>query len=529
MNKISKITFQLIKKTIPPRLKDRLATKFLGHSKIFDPNEIRTFQLNQSSHNRLVSNKDFLPNLFNAFYGNIDANCLVPDADLSCAQSFVPYYKGLTNLVLYNFFSRNYGIRDPILYRFVALNRSNPVFMFNKILAADQVVLLGDVMGDFENKKLPEHGSILVQAFHPRIKTPADQLRFLAIYHGVNEGVVSGIHSMQLPLNGIGSKWDPSFRSYGFSNVPAYISTCLNVHEAISTRSEDRDHILSRLYSKRSLIGQNAYLTLEKEGRVPLTIWHDGPVAHSVGAARNKKKLGPCRTAFFVPDFEFHAPILFFSESQIGFQPDKITISAFDEKQNLFAAVETHLKTAVSTVDLKTLFSSHPLSGGISFVVDFKRDMGEFEKPPQCYIHIYYRSKDDWGDQVHSDSTIGYKNDPLKKPKSYRCRKFAPFIKSPQLKFIYSVINVGGFQPNADASVNIRIISDKKVERVVRFEVPAEGIATIDAELLMKAIDYQIDRAAIVQLEHETTNFNGMWFCIDQKTHHLGVDHFTGG
>ena len=529
MNKYAKLPYSILKRMISPRLKDRLAVKFFGYSKIYNLDEINLFQLRQTSNSQVISNKDFLPHVFSVFYGEKDPNQLVPGADIPFAQSFALYYKGITNLVIYNFFSKNYGIRDPILYRIIALSDSKVISSFNKILPADSVLILGDDFGDFTNKNLPLNCSILIQAFHPRIKTPAGQLRFLAIYHDAQKGIVSGIHSMQLPMNGIASKWEPAFRSYGFSDTPAFISTCTNSHEMMSSGDAVGGGMLSRLNAKRPLAGQNAYMTLESNQNIPQTIWHDGPVSHSVKSAQKTRRLSPCRTAFFVPDFQCHAPILFFSEFQVGFLTSQMTISAFNQNRALLAVEKVPLKASMSSIDLKALFIAHKLSGSISFVVNFERDLGEFQSSPACYLHIYYRSPNGYADQVHSDSTIGYGNDPLKKLKSYRCRKFAPFIKNSQLKFIYSIINVGGSRTNPDHSINVRIISDKRVERVLRFDVPAEGITTIHADDLVRAIDDQIERTAIVQLEHETTNYNGVWFCIDQKTRHLGVDHFTGG
>lgn len=530
MSKLGKLVFNMTKKYSPPFVTNFLYEKILGYHRVIDRAALMNFHQKQFSSGGVVSKASFLSKLFNYLYEQHDINLIIPALDVPCAQSFVPYYRGVTKALVYNFFSRNYGIRDPILFRFCIFSDSKPVWLCNQILKADQVYLFDASESQKNLDHLPRFGSLLVQAFHPRICTPNEQLRYFAIYHDQQQGLVSGTHSLQLPDRGIAKNWQPSFRAFSPVSNDIYLSTFNSVHlDAVSMPPQGSlNGSLSRISVREPLIGANSYYSID-HNQSPTSIWHDGPVPHWAPVSEYKKSIGTLKTALFVPDFESHAPVILFSYSQIGFEVKKLTISAFDGERKLVGNEVVKIDSENQSIDLKHVFGHYQLKGPHSFIVDFLRDIGEFQVLPVCYLHVYYRSGTRFGDQVHTENTIGYDNDPFRRHKSYRCRKFAPLLCTPDLRFIYCIYNVGGVIHNPERTVKIRIISDRETERVLHFPVGAESISCIEGETLLKEIDQQIDKAAIVQLEHETTNFSATWFAINTKTRHLGVDHFTGG
>ncbi len=295
------------------------------------------------------------------------------------------------------------------------------------------------------------------------------------------------------------------------------------MHVCMDIRSK-----LARFDTRMPIPGSGAYITLENTSGSPIAVWHDGSTTHLEESFSSIKNLGKCKTAFSIPDFSVHAPIVFVSTSQVGFKVDRIRFEAYRDNVELLAQEDVLISSDNDSVDLQEVFAKYKISGLVSVVATFSRDLSEFKSMPACYLHLFYRSGSMYGDQVHSHFTVGYKNDPFPRFGSYRCRKSAPFINDDRLSFIYSIVNVGGIGPNPDNLIKVRILTDTGAERVVHHTLPENGIYHIFGHEILKAIEHEIKRAAIVQLEHETTNFNASWFVLENKSNHLGVDHFSG-
>ncbi|PIQ85215.1 MAG: hypothetical protein COV74_09660 [Candidatus Omnitrophica bacterium CG11_big_fil_rev_8_21_14_0_20_45_26] len=520
------------------RLKERIKvskawTDFLLKSgrreRVFDPAEITQFHLQSHPQAQLVLPQQLTPCLFQAYYGQVDAQTIVPNENTPCAHSFVPYFCGTTYPILYNFFARNYGIRDPILYRFIILNEGHPVWLSQKIIAADTVFLFDDP--GLSEKTLPPYGVLLVQAFHPRIKTIANQLRYFGCYLNENRTIVSGVHSLPPPLHGVSKTLKPSYRSFGPIDAKIFYHTCRNSMVPASGMTHNGNHLVPLSVSTK-LIGNTGFMTIHSTDETcPSSIWHEGPTDNRVTEKKNgAKQIYPLQTAFAVPDFKTHAPLILIQASQIGFQPSEVEIKALDNQNQPLSSKIIKIQESQTTIDLMEVFSDAPLNGLINFIVDFKRNRGEFEKNPACYLHLYYRTGKAYADQVHSHFSIGYANDPLRKPKSYRCRKFAPITKNLGLKHLYSIIGVGGkTNLGENMYVYLRILTDTRAERVLKIALKPQGVTNISGEKILESINNDIDRVGIVQLEYDDTNYNASWFALSEKSGHLCVDHFTGG
>lgn len=504
----------------------RLAAR-LGRSTNLDLSVSRDTQLALYSGASLVGIDRLLPSLFKVYYAGDDPNSIVPDKDVASAASFVPYYRGFTSVVLFNFFKSNYGIRDPILYRYSIFSGREVVWCKQFLLAADRVMNIPDPAATVDS--LPEHGNLIIEAFHPRISIPTKELRYFAIYRDLQQGSVAGSHSLGLGREGLPRLMQPSFRGFGDRDSSYFHHSAIANHVPLTVRGNSGTGALAKLLSYSGVVA-HGYMTRESPSGCPTTIWHEGPTPHFISGIDSERKVGACYTAFFIPDFKLHAPLVLVSSSQIGFLPKRITIHLIAEDAQSIARKEVSIETDNATVDLMNEFRDRDLAGSINVIIEFDRDIGEFPSLPTTYVHLYYRSPQGLGDQVHSHSTVGYRDDPFRKYKSYRCRKFAPFLKDKQLEFIYSVINViPGIRALHDDSIRVRIFTDSGSEVVLNRKLSLAGITNIRGAELFANLPVEINSAAIVQFEHETTNFNGSWYAIDKSSGHLGVDHFTGG
>ena len=462
----------------------------------------------------VVPAAQFVPAALASQYDGLDPNRLIPGEDVPSVHSFVPYYRGSTNLLVYNFFRMNYGIRDPVLYRYAVYAGRRLHWCHQFLLGPDRVAWIPDPC---TQAQLPQNGTVVLQAFHPRIATPSRQLRYFVLYR--KAGVVSGTHSLQFDPLTLARRTQPSYRAFGEPGAS------YGYHVTGAERMELSAAGANGLGALRASVPVPipGYITRESAEGAPLAIWHDGPTPHYLRPAATPQRIGASYTGFFIPDFARHAPRLLLSTSQIGFLPRRVTLRARAEDGRELALRTVELPHDDATVDVADVLPG--LAGPVNVIVEFDRDIGEFGAMPTGYIHIYYRGPQGASDQVHSHHTLGVRDDPFRRPRPYRCRKFAPYVANAGLEFTYSIVNLGiGGRPVHDDSVRVRIFTEGGAETVRSWRLSPSGFTTIRAAEL--GIE---DTAAVVQFEHETTNFNGSWYAIDRHSGHLAADHFTGG
>jgi hypothetical protein len=475
---------------------------------------------------RVIESAKFVPALLSAQYAELDPNTILPARDVASAYSFVPYYRGCTSLVVYNFFRMNYGIRDPVLYRYMVYEGRKLRWCRQFLMPSDRVAFIADPGAESE---LPSHGTIVLQAFHPRISTPARQLRFFVLYRDEARGTVSGTHALYFDPQGLSPVSQPSYRGFG-EDGPRYSYHSAGAGKIPLAVRQGRQRALGSLVAATQPVAIPGYITRESSDGIPLAIWHDGPSPHYLEPVATKRQIGRSYTAFFVPDFAIHAPLLLVSSSQVGFLVRHLTLRARAEDGREIAVRGVELDHDNATIDLADVFRDAGLAGAVNVIVEFDRDIGEFGAVPTGYLHIYYRGPDGASDQVHSHSTLGVRDDPFRKPRPYRCRKFAPYLVDRRLEIIYGVVNLGvAGRPVHDDSLRVRIFTDRGAEALRTWRLNPSGFTNIRAAELFQGDAPELERAAVVQFEHETTNFNGSWYMIDRASGHLAADHFTGG
>ena len=193
------LALSAVESAIGPELFGALAARF-QREPAFDMTATRKRQQDSYSVSQTIPREKLTARLLQAGYSGSDPNLLVPDESVPSAYSFVPYFRGITGIVLFNFFRINYGIRDPVLFRLSVLDGRKVVACEQYLLSADAVVALPDPVARFGS--VPDHGSLLVEAFHPRVATPGRQLRYFVLYRDSVSGSVAGVHSMVFASSG---------------------------------------------------------------------------------------------------------------------------------------------------------------------------------------------------------------------------------------------------------------------------------------------------------------------------------------
>ena len=520
--------YRFVRKCLGERFAKNVAIKWFGYRPTIDIDKSDEAHRLRYPSAKIVSGPQFMRTIFKFYYDpQLDPNAILPGSDIARVCSYVPYYRGCTDLVIYNFLRQNYGIRDPVLVRASVFSQHTVIWSRQMIVPGNDVVILKDP-AETGSEEIPAHGTLVIEVFHPDLPAKLNQFRFFGIYRDERHGIISGVHSLHIPKVKLVYGNQPFLRSFAPKDASLYYNSSVDEHVPLeSERSLSTDGLVRFVVpSGRSVSG---FYTVSEPVGAPGAMWHDGPVPYFVEPARVPRSTGTCRQGFTVPDFQENAPSVLASRAQIGFRPKEITFTAFDEQGHLLAKRSAPIVADDQTIDLLLLFDEDRLSGLVNIIADFNTDAGLFEHPPVGFLHLYYRSRGGYGDQVHSEGSRGYWIDPLRTPKSYRCRKFAPLLKDDTLNFIYSIVNVGTLGPNPDDTVKVRLFSDRGGEFVFPYKILSDGVSIIRGETLLELAGSSIDRGAIVQIEHETTNYSAFWFAVDKRTKHIGVDHFTGG
>lgn len=524
MNKSKEIFVNTFSNILEKKMYISLVEKLNRHVG-FDMSTIRDYHLEHTSNASLVQSK-YIEKIFKTYYEKDTPQTVVPNEKIASAYSYVPYIRGVTKIIIFNFFRQNYGIKDPILYRYTILDLTKVVYTEQLLLSANSVHVISDPFNNLPARSLPEQGNVIVEAFHPRIKTIAGQLRFFAIYIDSERQMLSGVHSNSIrkfpeffKLSGLGHRsYGINSNEYQYNNVAKPKTKLL--HQSISKN-------LSRLSSESRIQGGGYIIQRNANGGMS-GIWHDGPLLFQ-NKSRSPKKIAPVTQGFFVPNFQKNMPLLYVGTDQVGFQANNLKINLFDQKGDLLATKISNVLDSHDLIDFRSVFPRENIDGPVNVIAEYDVDVGDFDKPPAGYLHIYYRGANGFSDQVHSHPSPSFYDNYTKSNRSYRCLKFAPLLQNKDLECIYSIVNINGKCVTPDYEIKIRIWTDKQGEFVFPWKVDSGKITNIYLDTIMPQIRERIDQAGIFQIEADTVNFLATWFIINKHTHSMAVDHFSGG
>lgn len=497
-----------------------------GRTQELDLSKAGKWQFKHNPGSQFVSAQALTSKLFAAYYGEDSVDAIVPDHSVPSVHSYVPYYRGYTSTLIHNFFKINYGIKDPVLFRL-------SIFCEREVFWTQQFLLPGDGVSFIEDPArritaLPQTGTLVVEAFHSRIATPASQLRFFVLYRDEGNRLVSGVHSMPVKsASGWHALGQPSYR--GFGEARGAYEYCHAVSPPAPLMPTAGERLLRKLRCQNP-VPMGGFIVGKSANAGPASVWHDGTTPQRLSVATNTRSVGKSYTSFHIPRFEHHAPYVLVSSAEVGFQPRSATIRIVPEGADAAAEQSISIDYDNFTIDLSELFANTKLTGPVNVAVEFDRDIGDFTELPQNMLHVYFRSPAGLADQAASYNSLGYFDDPFRKKRSYRCRKFAPYVSDPNLQFTYSIMNLGSDGKSLrDSTVRIRIYTDSGSEHLMLRKLSPALITNMPAEEILGSSGANIHNAAVILIEHDTINFAGSWYVADRNSGHLAVDHFTGG
>ncbi len=521
--------FEVVSKVVGKSNAEKLAVKFFKACPGYNPKLTEEQYLKQHPSAQIVSLSKLLPELFNIYYDKKTSEAIVPDTSVPRVSVHVPYHIGITDILIFNFLQRNYGVRDPILIRLSILVGEKCFWAKQYLLAPNQVRYIKNFSKEADQDALPRHGIVLLEAFHPRIKTPGNEFRFFMFFNNPVKGTISGIHSIPVSLVPYAKRDSFCYRAFIPGMQPAYYSNFVDPHQVLE--SGGSKGIFRRAQSKGPILGSMGFCIVRDDSGIPTTLWHDNCSSNMKGITHSTSKDNApqtCTTAFYVPDFKLNAPLINVNEEEIGFPTKLFLLKAYRESGEFIGEKFVTLGDDELGFDLADVFKAEQIEGSVYFVADFQRDQNEFLQKPPCYLHLYYRGGNGFADQVHTQYSIGYHTDSFGLPKSYRCLKMAPLFK--EFRSIFSLSTVGGASENLDNTITLRIFTDTGTEHVLN-NYPlhiSNGVSTIHGDDLIKETGSSILETAVVWFEHPTTNFNGAWFLVNRDTGYLATDHFTG-
>lgn len=520
---------KLLSKVIGLEKSNALAVKLFKACPPYSNKVMRTHYLKQYPLSRIVPVTKLMPAIFQCYYKNSSPENIVPDDATPFVSAHVPFSRGRTNLLIFNFLQRNYGIRDPLLIR-LSITAGEEYFWSKQYLfAPNGFKYISNFGHEAGEGILPGQGIVLLEAFHPRIKTPENEFRFFVFFRDEKKGLMSGVHSIPAPLQSYVERQSLCYRGYLPQGNFAYLSNFAGPRQDIEPSGPTE--LFTAAKTRSPLKGANGFCIIHDGDGAPFALWHDN-CSSIMRTVKNTpladKKAQKCVTAFYIPDFKLNAPLIRVSEHEIGFPVESMTLRLYRESGEMIGQKIINLTEDKSGFDLSRAFGNDDIDGSVYCLAEFNRDQLEFTHRPALHLHVYYRGPDHLADQVHSQYSFGYRNDSDPKPKSYRCLKMAPLFKD--FRSIFAVVTAGGNQNNPDNTITLRVFTDTGTEHVFNnyhLRV-SDGVSIIHGDELLKGIGPNMREAGVVWFEHQTTNYSGIWYAIDRNTGHLATDHFTG-
>jgi hypothetical protein len=460
------------------------------------------------------------PDLLKAYYGEIEAAAIQFDEKTTPSiHSYSPYIKKLTYLVAFNFLRINYNLRDPVLIK-IWINGGGKLI---RIFSPNEVLILTPEELDALNDNNIQYGNVHIEIFHPQIKTPNSEFRFFTIYHSPSHSS-AGVHSLgamnlvDLGSN-LGSRSILPIAESTFAHNP---DQCIEI-----TRPKNKEFLAQADPINSSHNGPGFFSSIhDMQVR---GVWHDSDLYHAVKRAKDPIKLCPLRQSFPIVNFPESSPLIWISKDQIGYLPKKLSISIFNKHNLELRKDEFVIEGNKTYINLRDFYKNESKQKYVYAIANFDADQGDFDSPALGYLHLYYQNKNKISDQVHSQITPSFWTDTTKSLVPYRCRKFAPWINHSSQDWHYAIVNIGGNGANKDEEIRFRIFTSDNKERVIDKQLLNETVSFFHGASLLKELGLSDTKAAIFQIESETSNFNAFWVLEDKESQSIGIDHFTGG
>lgn len=462
-----------------------------------------------------------------------------PESVPARVTGVVPYDPRFTEILVYNFFDRHYGIRDPILYRLLLVTGLEVRALHKFALEGNRSAryLVSDL---FKGVDAP-HGMLALQAIHPKITVVRERTaehRFFGFMGAADR--IAGVHSLGLGAEEAREAW-PRARVYvptGDLGRPERYryhamserEVALADAERVSADSAALGNDVSKLRTARRFRGPAiGYVSLQDGG--PVAVWHDAPVFVAPPMpASTRIPAGGQPWKIIVPLVDFGAVDTF-----VAVDPEQITseyrgltlrLHAWDGRE--VAATRVSLGPREHSLALRRHFPDIEKPEDVAYgtaelVFDeaCKRTL-----PETLMLHTFFRRADGtFLDVAHSNISTGFM--PGEKVKGSRCRKFGALVHDDVSESEFHVYNVGLVERTPPVRVLVRTILADGEESARWHEIPPNGVLRLTSAELLAPFG-RPEGAGVVYLEQNRYNLTANWVRRLRRGRAFAVDHFTG-
>lgn len=426
------------------------------------------------------------------------ARYLLPRSKKSIV-GWIPYLKNRTKVVIFNFFSINYSIRENIEGRIYLVQNQEIIDQYNFDLNLNEIKefcpndLFRDKNGD----------TIIVELISDKIKNNHGghdgHLRFWGKYEDDKNNIRAISHSMPLSYNDLFTKISDKYsRNYNLK---------LNNKERM-VNFYPGGYIEKEKYGKNSVYGFNMII----EDQEPKSIWHLSPL--------NKNNI-ECELTqgFYCPKSSKVDPIIILDPNETGIQDNEVNFFILTNNQIKF--VKKEIIKGLFIEKVSSIFQK--IEDEYYFFIKFK-SLGD------SHAHVHYSNENDTLDQVHMHgSNWEFKDNKLSFKESIKtrnCRKFFCYdLKDSNLEN-YIIIHNEKLKDKISNNLKIRIFQNGN-ENLINYDFPPEKpIKVINVKDVFKDAK---SKNTLVQIESNDYNFHATGLIFNKVTENITTDHFTGG
>ena len=233
--------------------------------KPINQNKNQLFQLDKTNFLNQAFNSKYI--LKRKFFNNFKV-----DKKLTSLKSYVPFVKNKTNILIFNYLSMHYGVRDPVLCELRIIDDNYDYGNIQFFLKSNEVINI-NLNEELGIEKIPELGKTDVYFYHPRIPKNIieNQIRFFGIYKNEKGIISSGVHSMPLLQNKICAQKKNFIRNFGDRKKNFNF---LNDNSIINNlkKNDNMQSDLNELTTEKKIFGNGYYLAKDLSVK---SIWHD--------------------------------------------------------------------------------------------------------------------------------------------------------------------------------------------------------------------------------------------------------------
>lgn len=417
---------------------------------------------------------------------------------------YVPYIKNQTSLIMYHFWSINYGIRKQLLGHIILLKdqKIKKVFKFN---------LQSGQLRKFELESLlEEDGDIIyVEIFNPKFPKNHGGSNGHFRFWGDYSKNKSTTHSAPFPYILFNSKM-PSCRA-SFANIDykdkANKIRSINFYENKDIKSFD--HLLEKL---------NFGFFIQSFKSSISSVWHSAIYTGSV-SSNNADQL----QLVALPPISDIDVQLSFIEAFVSNKKEEITFSIFDRDANFIDKKNLSL-SHLSRVRCSEIFPDLELSG-MQLLINLSKVNTLLHN---CYLHLLYFCGDTLGDSVHSHRlsapALFNKNKSITNKGVGQSLKFMHFPRGQSYEAFLSIWTTDEIIP-----AKVRFIDSLGNEYIKNIQINPLGVTHYPLNEILNSLGTEKDSSFVVQLQSNSANLNGNVYVYNKNNKSVSVDHLTGG